>query len=97
MQTELCVFRHPRLKMRKEAFGGIVRSESGFFLVGQKEFDFLQKFKKYQTKKQVISSISADSLKLLLHAGILLEIDEKIAKNILQEKGGDLRNEPSSN
>jgi hypothetical protein len=82
------IFCHPRLRTRVEKFGGLAQSDKGFYMLGHNEFNFLREFCGHKTRKEVQDNIDDILIKKFLDAGLLLEIDQKIANKILSEKGG---------
>lgn len=85
---KVCVFQHPHLKIRKEKFGGVVRSDKGIFLVGHEELSLLKGVPNFLSKQAMEERITPELLEKFLENGIMLEIDQESA-NIILEKGGD--------
>jgi len=80
------VFRHPRLKIRLEKFGGLAQSLKGVFLLGSEEFGALSNFRGYMSREQAEKVLGVNLLSSFLDAGFLLEIDRDLAEVILSER-----------
>ena len=75
------IFRNPDAKLRKENFGGIVKSGGYFYVIGPDEFEFLRKI-----KKKPYDSLNAKEKKItykFISLNVLLKIEEAKAKRLI--------------
>lgn len=85
-KSSTVIFSHPNLRLRKESFGGLAQANSGIYMLNHDEFDALSKSAKgYSTRKEVERNIG-NLVKEFLDKGLLLEIDQKIADDIIRRK-----------
>jgi len=64
------IFKNPRIKLRKEDFGGILKTDKGIFMIDNEVYNFLESF----------SQCQEDSLKDEVIANELLKINGLIKK-----------------
>lgn len=81
--TEYILFKHPELKIRKEKFGGIIKTAEGLFLIDEKAYCLLNNIdnkKKYSelAREKESKKIIEDLLKLK----VILKIEERRAERV---------------
>ncbi|MDK2908389.1 MAG: hypothetical protein PWQ87_847 [Candidatus Woesearchaeota archaeon] len=81
--TEYVLFKHPELKIRRENFGGIIKTARGLFLIDKKVYLLLNSIdnkKRYsELAKDKESKMIIDEL---LKLKVILKIKEKNAERI---------------
>ena len=83
--TEYILFKHPDLKIRKEDFGGIIKTVEGLFLIDKKAYMMLNKIDNKKTylelaKDNESKKIVDELLKLRIILKIEIEKAEKLRK-----------------
>ena len=79
---EFIVFRNPKLLLRKERFGGIVRLQNELLILGKKEYTILEKIAKY-INYNALSKNEKGIADKFLKFNILLKIEKDEAEKII--------------
>jgi len=69
------IFKNPRIKARKEKFGGIIKTDKGIFIIEENAFKFLSSF--YEKEERLIEE--KEILKELLNINALIKINKEDA------------------
>lgn len=78
------IFRHPDIKMRIEAFGGLARANGELYMLGHDEFFGLSVFCGYASRKEVEKKLDKVLVDKFLAAGLFLEINQEEADKVLR-------------
>lgn len=80
------IFKNPRIKYRKEDFGGLLKTDKGIFIIDKDVFEFLNSFS--QEMEDNISN--SEIINILLEVNGLIKIKQEdalcIIKNQKQKK-----------
>ena len=82
---EYIIFKDPRLKYRKESFGGIAMLKFQTIILGKREFNFLEKFGKYKDYN-LLNETEKKIADKFLNFGILIKIDKSKAEELIKSK-----------
>ncbi len=86
--TKYVLFKHPDLKIRKENFGGIIKTTRGLFLIDKETYNLLNKIDNKKTYSELTKNgrfrkIIDELLKLKIILKIESEKAEKIKKKFI--------------
>jgi hypothetical protein len=80
---EYLIFKNPKIKYRKEAFGGLLRFDLNIFILNKREYNFLNKIKRYIR----YSNLSKPDMKIadkFLKNNIVLKLKLSKANKIIE-------------
>ncbi len=81
--TEYILFKHPDLKIRKEKFGGIIKTVRGLFLIDKKAYCLLKKIDNKKTYSELTEeNESKKVIEDLLKLKIILKIEVGRAERV---------------
>jgi len=80
------LFRNPKVKYRKEEYGGIVKTREGMFIIDKKTFKILETINGAKTYSEI--AVDKETKKIvddLLKLSIILPIKKKVVEKIKQK------------
>jgi hypothetical protein len=58
------IFKNPRIKYRKEDFGGILKTDKGIFMIDREVYDFLESFSQCYENELINKQIAKELLEI---------------------------------
>lgn len=84
--TNFVLFKHPKVRVRKENFGGIAKTEDGLYILNKKAYKLFESIKNNPTYSDLTKNKeSKEIIDELLERRIILKIDKKKANEIIKE------------